>query len=167
MNFSQFVALFLKQVGNSLWCVPKRWSTICFTILVRNQKELSEVFSLLTCTISPVPTHRKIPLISSPYRFCLLTKQAFIMRCLWWALLTSSSQTIPLCLATSAQLSFCQGQAAAYSASASPQRRAFWVGATALSLWLRAARAAEVNQRSKPQAHSSLQSLSPDLHNSS
>lgn len=60
--------------------------------------------------------------------------------------LSSSSQTVPLCLATSAQLSFCQGRPSGgpCSASASPQQRgALSVGETAPSPWLRAA---EVSQ---------------------
>lgn len=49
----------------------------------------------------------------------------------------------------------------------SPLCRALLVGGTAPSVWLRPARAAGANQRSKPRAHASLQSLSTDLHNSS
>lgn len=59
---------------------------MCEYILMHSQKVWSSSFpSSLTQRHSFLHTG-KIPLISSAYEFCRLTKQPFTIRCLWWGL---------------------------------------------------------------------------------
>lgn len=128
---------------------------------------MNYIFSLLDRT---VPTHREIPLTSSHYRLCILTKQAFTIRCLWWGLssphlLLSNRPIVLLHLCTTLLLSEPGSGPLVVCFSATPGPG--WM-ARRLHLCDSQQRVLpEANQGSKLRARSSLQSLCPDLHNSS